>query len=80
MAYKGRSGQHREALDGSAANRHSDTASSTGGVLAGRNRQALLDQRPAYDPRLRTGDHPRHLGHQEVLIGSTQRDWGIREV
>ncbi len=81
MAYReGRSGQRREAPDGCAANRHSDTASSTGGVLVGGDREALLDQRPAYAPRLHTENNPRDLGHQEVLIGSTQRDWGIREV
>jgi hypothetical protein len=24
---------------------------------------------PADDPRLHTGDHPRHLGDQQILIG-----------
>ncbi len=33
------------------------------------DRQALLDQRPADDSWLHTGDNPRNLGHQKILIG-----------
>ena len=32
------------------------------------DRQALLDQRRADDPRLHTGDNPRDLGHRQILI------------
>jgi len=64
-----------EALDGSAAIVISDNPP-TFGVFLGS--EALLDQRAANDPQLHTEDNPRHLGHQQILIGApngTPREW-----
>jgi hypothetical protein len=42
------------------------------GVFVGRDRQALLDQRPTDDPRLHPQHRPRGVGHREILSSTLE--------
>src|SRR5215213_1569909 len=57
----------REVSDGSITHHHSDSPAAPRGVLAGRDRQTVLDQHPAYHSRLHPWHSPRRLGHREIL-------------
>jgi hypothetical protein len=64
---KGKLGQHREALDGSAANHNRDTFTTSRSILTGRDWQAVLDQRRADDPWLYPWHNSCSVGYRQVL-------------
>ena len=54
-------------LDGSTAYRIRYNSPPSGGILAGGDRQALLDQHLANDPWLHPWDNPCGVGHRKIL-------------